>query len=201
MVREVLDELNLARLVGSILRNTAAIIVAFGVLFTAGWWVLEPRINQWMDAHLHPVFERLETLSEGLQYLQRRVINDVTPMIEFAGVGIVLSKQPVQPGGVVEILYQTRRNLPCATNVEIQFWSVDRNAVATQYTRTIKATQTAPTTRFRLFSYALQIPADMRDGRYSYTPLLVPDKSDCPEQTMIPVPPSEVFEVKEGELP
>lgn len=181
--------------VASTARNVAAVIIAFGVIWGASWYALQPRIDAYFEEKLSAFRTELEAITTRLTQIQSS-LPDPKPFVEIKGGGHLAHHEPVQPGGFLSILYLVRRNSDCPTTVLVQFWSQQANSIASEFNYEVPAQQAAPSFGFQLFPIRVRIPDNIRPGYYSYVPLLIPDRTICPGERSLQVEPSDFFEVK-----
>lgn len=178
------------------LRSIAAAVVALGILWGGTWFAFQPRVDGYFEAKLEPMTREVERLSAQLETLNRLMGQETTPFIEFFGNGKLIEEGPFVPGQRVGVLYMVRRNQPCASTVRVEFFSEQERGVVSQYSHEIQGVNAPVTTRPIQFPIYIDLPRNLRPGRYSYTPMMIPDREECPRASIVPVPPSDFFEVE-----
>jgi hypothetical protein len=152
-------------------------------------------IITWVPAALDRYLTaKLSDLTVSFERLDARVSLIQAPFVEFLGIGLISKKGPFTPGNIVEVSYQVKRNLPCRTTVVIRYKDAVTNRINTELTDEITATQAPITEDYVEFTVSLRLPERMPKGRWSYTPILLPE--DCNGVAPVMVPASEYFDVE-----
>jgi len=181
--------------VGSTMRNVAAVLIAFGVLWAGLWtYVIRPQADIYFEAKLSDLKTGMTTINKRLDQIQA-ALPDPRPFVEIRGAGKIAGTEEVQAGSYMTVLYLVRRNSDCPTTIQVQFWSASANGVASEYSYTTPAQQATPSFGFQLASVRVRIPNDITSGWYSYVPTMVPDRTYCPGEINVAVEPSDFFRV------
>lgn len=191
------------------LRNVAAVVTAVGIIFGAITLAVRPALDKYVEGlsalQVEPVIARLDghkkqltEIGSAVDIISNRVGKE-PPFIEFNGHGIIASIGPFSPGEIVPIEYFLKRNSPCATKIDIRFFSAERGRILTNFTTEIRSTQAQASFGFIPFTADVKLPETLPDGLYSYRPVMRPDTNECPGQTELDVPPSVYFLVQSDE--
>lgn len=182
-------------------RNVAAVITAIGTIVAVALFLARPSFDNYLSAQISPLIDRLNSQSNRLGSIEkytseiRNKLSAVQPFIEFEGRGTVVGEGPFRAGETVPIEFFMRRNLPCATDVIVQFASAEAGRILTSLTYVIPATRAPASFHPISFLIDVRLPEDMPAGMFSYRPILRPDQRECPGQTEVHAPPSNYFEV------
>lgn len=182
---------------GSAAKGAAALIAAIGVVWAALWWALQPRIDEYFDAKLSEFRAELTQMSMQLTRIEN-ALPAPRPFIQFRSGGHLPNNRTFKPGDTVTFLYSLRRNKSCPVTVVAQFWSYEKNALASELTYSFSATRFPSSLEYGLQSLRVQLPEDMEEGAYSYAPIFSPSTEACPGERDVQVPPSEFFLIAAG---
>lgn len=178
---------------GKMVRSTASILIACGVVLGFMWYGAEPRIKEYLDAREEPMRAQLSELSISVAKIAEALsISGSRPFIDFQGRGLVSAEGPFEPGQVVPVTYSLRRNRPCRTTIEIRFFNRKAQRIDTSLTSQVTATKSPVNADFLAFTVDVKVPKSTRPGVYSYRPLMIPE-AGC--GNAISVPFSDWFEV------
>lgn len=191
-------------------RHIGTAIGAVVLIGGASWqWIVKPALDGYLDdrdlsaqANVATMAAAVAANTLALTELKNEIkqFQRPVPFLEFRGRGSIARSGHFAPGDTVPVRYFLRRNNPCPTVVRVQFYRAESNRVVSSYTYDIPARQANATFDFAGFTVDLQLPSEMRDGHYSYEPILKPDRAhpDCNGQAEILPPPSNFFEVRNG---
>ncbi len=178
----------------TLIKNASALFVAMAALFAATWYFVEPRVAEWMQTQQAPLVVRVADIEADLTIIKNRTTRLVLPFIEFSGSGKISRNAVIEPGGKVSITYVLRRNLPCDTDVMVQFIRQKTGRIDTSMSFTFKATKARVSEDFGVFTADIQIPDDMPPGEWAYAPRLHP--VGCNGVPDVQAPPSDFFTVR-----
>jgi hypothetical protein len=190
MSDESIDE-KVSSALGSMVRNTASMIGAIGIIGTAIWWTFGQGIDTYFETKINTA---INPIKKDLARIKSFQDTSTKPFIEFQGRGIVKPNTKIKAGGTVTITYSLKRSRACTTSVLVQFYSLDKQRVDTSLTSTIPATPSRKSEEFNDFSIDVKIPKNAKPGFYSYRPILTPEIS-CGKPRRVPF--SDYFEVIE----
>lgn len=187
---------NVQRGVKAIILDTAKTLAALSLIGGAVWFFARPQVGDYLERWSQPTVDRLAAVERSLTRIEGLLeVMRPRPVVEFFGSGVVVADGPYLPGQAVEILYLLQRNSPCPVTVQARFISAQKGRVDTSLSYSIPATQAPITLSPQPFVVSVRIPSGASSGRYSYAPVLAPDRSVCPEAREMHVPPSEFFTV------
>ena len=137
--------------------------------------------------------ERERLFLERLGELQATLNKTIEPQIvEFEGKPQLVNGPIYRPGETIRLLYFLRRNATCITDVEINFYDVDRNVFINFGVR--EAVRAPVTRKYIPFPVDVVIPQNIRPGRYVYAPDITP--IDCGVYGTMSVIPSQIFTIE-----
>ena len=146
-----------------------------------------------------PFWQPFADLPEGVALLQLSIAKvqaslteNVEPrIVDFQGIGLVVTEGPVRAGATIQVFYSLRRNASCETDITPSFFNVDRGIT---FQAPFFPSVPAPVTeQYQPFSVPIQLPIWLEPGRYVYYPLMTP--KDCGVYKQIRVTPSQIFTV------
>lgn len=179
------------------LRDVLVVCAVISLLFGGLSAVLRPYWEPFAELPGQIMGLQQELADTNIELAELRAnLTDLTEprIVEFQGIGVVTSEKAVKAGGAISVLYSLRRNASCDTEVQRIFYDVDRNVFV--QAGTFWAIKAPVTTSFIPFTVTdIEIPKNLRPGRYVYYPELTP--VDCRPYGAIRVPMSSVFEVTE----
>lgn len=198
------------------IRNIAAVLIACGVILLSGWQFIEPSVSNYIDAKFQEHAEALSIADEELKAETRAIREDINRLLE--GVTVIEDRLPeprewIEFDGAgqlmypwqnysalddVPILYFLRRNNDCPAMVRVQFYSAELNGVVSRYTYDIPTVQATASFGFIPFRVPVTLPDNMTPGSWSYWPRMIPDRTVCPGERDVQLPPSPFFEVVDG---
>jgi hypothetical protein len=137
----------------------------------------------------------VRSLSEEVSNLRLDIDSRSPQVVDFKG-NLIVSQTEMKAGEALTMVAVLRRNVSCDTKLTIRFWDHDRNIIADEYTYE-RFAQKAPVTReFSSFAFTVLLPENLRDGTYSYFPLLEP--VGCGVYRPVNAPMSTPFTVTSG---
>lgn len=154
---------------------------ASGVVLTAGWWIMEPRIRPYLEA-----LETLKSLADRVAVIEARVPE--LQVLEYRD-GAEVEPQVILPGERITITYLQRRNFICPVQIFARFYSVERKGFDVDLEYEFRGTRAEIDTKFEPFSIVLTLPDEIVPGRWGYAPEIVPSE-DCISTTPIYPPPA-----------
>lgn len=195
------------------IRNIAAVIIALGVIIVTGWRFVQPAVDDYLTEKFQAQAETLvqseAVLKQELATLQSdmarvlQTVDDIVqrlpetrPFVEVKGAGqLMFPARSYTPGEDVPLLYFLRLNADCPSTVRVQFYSARLASILSRYSYDIPSVQGSPSFGFQPFNVRVQLPEDMPSGSFSYSPRIIPDRTVCPGQRDVVLPPSPFFEV------
>lgn len=195
-----------------ILTIVVGTIAAMGVVSMAIWYVVEPRLEDWVDERFEPIEQTFDTRIRAFDEqmarmaglfarLEGRILSFPNPpILEFSGGPIIINQQKeYRPGDYVRIMYLLRRNASCDTTITARFASITTGAMDSSMTYEFKASRATVSSEFVLFVARIRIPMEAHEDTYTYVPVArVTDAApECASFAEVYVPPSPPFRVVE----
>ena len=180
----------------SMIKNMASTIASISILLGALTYIGKPHLEIWMDEREQATLYEIQEIRDDQREI-KNLLKGIQPedLIEFKGIGYLLEDKVYEPGDVVKVMYNLRRNYACKTTIQVRFLEKYTGQYDSSLTYNIPSTVASITEDFIIFIVTVRLPEEMKGGEYSYAPLIQPDCSKSSRPFTPPI--SEFFEVRQ----